>query len=550
MEQYVKYLRKSRFDRDYAELSVEETLKRHDAILDKLARDRGYHIAKTYYEVVSGESIAARPEIQKMLEEVSAGAYAGVLVVDVERLARGNGADQAYISQVFQFSGTKIITPMKVYDPSNEFDEDYFEFGLFMSRREYKTINRRLIRGRDSSAAEGKYINSIAPYGYRRVKLADEKGFTLEPHPEEAEVVRRIFALYVRGFGTKMIANRLNDDGVPTRHGALWTYSTISNIVTNPVYMGKIRRGWSRQIKTMENGEVKKHIKRAREYGTYPVFEGMHPPLVSQELFLQAQEIRREKRPGPKVKKTAQLQNAFAGLMFCGICGKRVGRTVGAASRGAVPRLQCVNSRNCHNVSADYAVVERETIRALESWLDGYRVKVDTAGFEDDIAACREKLETLRGEAAGLRKQLDSAYDLVERGIYTLELFCQRREKLDARLEELAGRERALLELLGKLEEGAAADSELIPRAETLLASYEQMTVRERNDLLKGILHRIEYTRGADGRIVIDLYPRLPRVRGEGWHHGGTHVLVNDPAQGYGILAENMLALAEDSRPE
>ena len=196
MEQYAKYLRKSRFDRDYAELSIEETLKRHEQILDKLAQDRGYHIAKTYYEVVSGESIAARPEIQKLLEEVNAGLYTGVLVVDLERLARGNSADQAYISQVFQFSETKIVTPMKVYDPTNEFDEEYFEFGLFMSRREYKTINRRLIRGRDSSASEGKYISSIAPYGYKRVKLENEKGFTLEPVPEEAEVVKRVFNMY------------------------------------------------------------------------------------------------------------------------------------------------------------------------------------------------------------------------------------------------------------------------------------------------------------------------------------------------------------------
>ena len=113
----------------------------------------------------------------------------GVLVVDVERLARGNGADQAYISQVFQFSSTKIITPTKVDHPSNEFDEEYFEFGLFMSRREYKTINRRLIRGRESSASEGKYLGSIAPYGYNRVKLPNDKGYTLEPHPTEAEVV-------------------------------------------------------------------------------------------------------------------------------------------------------------------------------------------------------------------------------------------------------------------------------------------------------------------------------------------------------------------------
>ena len=164
MEQYIEYLRKSRFDRDYLDLSVEETLKRHQEILDRLARDRGFYIAKVYREVVSGESIAARPEVQKMLEEVSSGIYTGVLVVDVERLARGNSADQAYISQIFQFSGTRIITPSKTYDPTDEFDQEYFEFGLFMSRREYKTINRRLVRGRQSSASEGKYVGSVAPY--------------------------------------------------------------------------------------------------------------------------------------------------------------------------------------------------------------------------------------------------------------------------------------------------------------------------------------------------------------------------------------------------
>ena len=251
MEQYAKYLRKSRFDRDYAEMSVEETLKRHEAILDRLAGERGYRVTKTYYEVVSGESIAARPEIQKLLEEVNAGLYAGVLVVDLERLARGNSADQAYISQVFQFSGTKIITPAKVYDPSDEFDEEYFEFGLFMSRREYKTITRRLIRGRDSSASEGKYISSIAPYGYRRLKLPGEKGYTLEPHPQEAEVVKKMFDLFLHRAGTKQIANALNDLSVPTRHGGPWSYSTVGQILANPVYMGKIRRGWSRQQRVL-----------------------------------------------------------------------------------------------------------------------------------------------------------------------------------------------------------------------------------------------------------------------------------------------------------
>lgn len=512
MDRYVKYLRKSRFDRDYAELSIEETLKRHEAILDRLAENRGYHISKTYYEVVSGESIAARPEIQKMLEEVSLGIYAGVLVVDLERLARGNGADQAYISQVFQFSGTKIITPLKVYDPNNEFDEEYFEFGLFMSRREYKTINRRLVRGRDSSAAEGKYINSIAPYGYKRVKLSNEKGYSLEPHPEESEVIQKIFSLFLNGAGTKIIANYLNDHTVPTRHGGPWTYSTITNIITNPVYMGKIRRGWSKQIKTIENGQVKRRIQRKKNPADYQVFDGLHPALITEEEFTRAQELREQRRPDARVKNQFVLQNAFAGLLYCSVCGNRIGRTIASRSRGSTARLRCVNSRSCRNGSANYDIVEKEIIDSLRTWLEGYQVKIDTAGFADEIAEYRALLEKYGRELAKLNLQLENAFDLVEQGIYTLELFQQRREKLNASIAQVKEQRASASIALEKLEAGEASRSELIPRTEALLESYGSMTNQERNALLKEILQRIEYRKGADGTIEIDLYPRLPHL--------------------------------------
>lgn len=512
MEQYAKYLRKSRFDRDYAELSVEETLKRHEAILDKLAGERGYSIAKTYYEVVSGESIAARPEIQKLLEEVNAGVYAGVLVVDVERLARGNGADQAYISQVFQFSGTKIITPTKVYDPGNEYDEEYFEFGLFMSRREYKTINRRLIRGRESSASEGKYLGSIAPYGYNRVKLPNEKGYTLAPHPAEAEVVRRVFAMFLAGAGTKMIANALNDQRIPTRHGDLWTYSTISQMIMNPVYTGKIRRGWSRQIKRVENGVVRTRIKRHRNMADYRLFDGLHPALVSEADFQLAQQLRLERQPAAKVRKEFALQNPFVGLIYCAACGKRIARTVMSAKQNSRVRLRCVNSRNCHNVSADFDVVEREIIQALRGWLEGYRVKINTVGYAEDIADCKRQLEQFKQDAGKIQAQLETACNLVEQGVYTPDVFRARREKLTDALEEIHQRQQMMEETLARLETSEAAQSDLIPQTEALLESYDEMTNQERNELLRAILYRIEYAKGADGRIEIDLYPRLPKI--------------------------------------
>ena len=432
-------------------------------------------------------------------------------MVDVERLARGNGADQAYISQVFQFSGTKIVTPNKTYDPSDEMDEEYFEFGLFMSRREYKTINRRLIRGRESSASEGKYLGSIAPYGYSRQKLENEKGYTLVENPSEADAVRKMFAMYNNYNGTKMIANYLNDNGVPTRHGELWTYSTVANILINPVYLGKIRRGWCKQTKTFENGVVKKKIRRKKNMEDYTLYDGLHPALISEDTFWRTQEIVAEKRPGARVKKDVELQNAFAGLIFCAYCGKRVGRTITSESRGAVPRFRCVNGRNCHNSSASYDEVEREIISALKEWLEGYKVKIDTQGFAEDIAKCDSQIDGLKEEKEKLNKQLDNAFTLVEQGIYTLELFKTRREKIEASISEVQNRISQVNKLKKALGEKEALP-QLIPQTEELLQSYNEMTPEEKNRLLKAVLYKIEYKKEHGGKIEIDLYPRLPRL--------------------------------------
>ena len=191
---YLMYLRKSRADVEAEAHGAGDTLARHQDELLRAAKRLNLPVSKIYREIVSGDSIAARPVMQQLLDEVERGMWEGVLVVEVERLARGDTIDQGIVAQAFKLSHTKIVTPAKIYDPNNEFDEEYFEFGLFMSRREYKTINRRLQRGRVASVMEGKYTGNIPPYGYTRVKLQNEKGWTLEPDPDEAETVRLILS--------------------------------------------------------------------------------------------------------------------------------------------------------------------------------------------------------------------------------------------------------------------------------------------------------------------------------------------------------------------
>ena len=152
---YCIYLRKSRADMD-AERQGIDTLARHEKILTSYAAEHGYSIGKIYREVVSGDTIAARPQVQQMLQDAEAGMWEGVLVMEVERLSRGATIDQGIIAQVFKFSNTKIITPYKVYNPNDEYDEEFFEYGLFQSRREYKAITKRQQIGVLQSCQEGK----------------------------------------------------------------------------------------------------------------------------------------------------------------------------------------------------------------------------------------------------------------------------------------------------------------------------------------------------------------------------------------------------------
>ena len=103
---YAAYLRKSRADMEFEKASGIDTLKRHRDLIKQNAEYRNILIEEWYEEVVSGENIEARPEVQKLLRKVELGLIEGVFVVDIDRLARGDTADQARIAKAFAYSST------------------------------------------------------------------------------------------------------------------------------------------------------------------------------------------------------------------------------------------------------------------------------------------------------------------------------------------------------------------------------------------------------------------------------------------------------------
>ena len=525
MANYCIYLRKSRADAEAEARGEGETLARHRAALVSLAERMGLPVSKTYREIVSGETIAARPVMRRLLSEVEGGLWDGVLVMEIERLARGDTIDQGVIARAFSLSHTKIVTPAKTYDPDDEFDEEYFEFGLFMSRREYRAINRRLQRGRRASALEGKYTGSVAPFGYVRVKLDGQKGYTLAPDPAAAPAVKLIFELYTKGetllngdggrLGVARLARRLNDLGIRPRRAARWTPSMLQPILKNPVYAGKIRYMGRPAVKKAKDGGTA--VSRPRNGGCI-VVDGLHPPLVDRETWDRAQEYLAGGHP--RGTRSESLKNPFAGLVYCGVCGGRMCRK---PYKNAPDALVCPDTA-CANVSSELRLVESAVLRSLKTWLRGYRLHAETADDKAPSAAdaaAGSALRRIGEDLARLRAQCAAAHDLLEQGVYDAETFSKRKKALQGQTEELQRQNKALRRQLQASRARETARRDLRARAKDIAAAYTLApSVMSKNSLLKSVVQRIDYykaVRGGNGRarvykgaFELVLYPRLP----------------------------------------
>ena len=206
LDMFIIYLRKSRKDMDYyKDESIEKTLQRHEKELqDFIVSIFGKPIPEhnIYREVASGDTIEDRPVIQEVLSLIEEDRVKGVVCIEIERLARGNTMDQGIIAQAFQYSNTKIITPMKIYNLDNEDDLSYFEDGLYQARKYLKYTKRILARGRLRSVKDGKYVGSILPYGYNKQKIPNEKGYILVENESESKVVKLLADLFLNGLNT------------------------------------------------------------------------------------------------------------------------------------------------------------------------------------------------------------------------------------------------------------------------------------------------------------------------------------------------------------
>ncbi len=502
---YLMYLRKSRADQEAEARGEGETLARHEKLLRALAEKNGHVIDTVYREIVSGEMISMRPQMQALLSRIVAGGIDGVYVTEVERLARGNTSDQGQVAETFKYGNTKIITLAKTYDPTNEFDEEYFEFGLFMSRREYKTINRRIQTGRIQSVKEGKYICSRPAYGYRKVKLATDKGYTLEPYEPEAAVVRDIFNWYVHGYdgrnvGYTAIGTLLDKMCVPPgEQGVNWRPSRIQRILANPVYIGMIQFGKNSVQKVMTENGVRK--KRSLQQNAEYLVQGLHPPIIDKDLFDKAQAISRLRGRVIPMRHDMALSNPLAGLLFCAECGHAMTRLPAAACQPAI--FKCT-THGCPTVQNYADPVEDVVFLQLTAWLRALELGQNPFdGLVDQAtsASLKTTRANLLAQIAECEQRIQRLYSLVESGAYSPSLFSARHAALQTEFQGYKAQLNETLSALAMTPSYLPPDK-LIEPIRNILSLYKTLPdAASKNALLRTAISRIEYVKTIRGSI-------------------------------------------------
>lgn len=502
------YLRKSRADEELEkELGEKSTLERHRNSLLKFAKDKNLNIVKIHEELVSGDELFFRPAMLEMLKEIEQKKYKAVLVMDIQRLGRGDTEEQGLILKTFKKANVKIITPSKTYNLSDEFDEEYIEFEAFMGRKEYRMINRRMQGGRIRSVQEGNYIATRPPYGYQ-IDDRGKLGRTLIPIPEQAEAIRMIFDWYVnKGMGCSKIAQGLNDLGIRAYNGGKWERTTITGFLKNQVYIGKVV--WKKKCIKKSKTPGKKKDTYTRDREDWIVSNGKHEPLIDEHTFNEAQRILEGKYHAP-YQLVNGISNSLAGLVVCGICGSKMKRR---PYKDRAAHIICESK--CGIKSNKFATLENQVLEFLQ----GYMKELETELYENgegkdnlEMLSLTQNLDSLEKELKNLNKQKLSLHDLLEQGVYDINTFIERSNYIADKVEHINKCIISTNQAL-EVERNKKTSNEYLDELKSVIDLYYKTDdANRKNLLLKKVLAKVVYYKDKsckNDEFKIELFPKL-----------------------------------------
>ena len=402
------YLRLSRDDAGEGE-SV--SIGGQRAMLRAYAAEHGWTVVGEYVDDGYSGTSFRRPGLQRLLGDIEEGRVDLVLTKDLSRLGRDYIRTGELAEVYFPSRHVRYIAVNDGFDTQGP-DNGMAPFRHVLNEMYARDASKKIRSALAVRRGQGRYIGSLAPYGYRKDPTDKNR---LLPDPPAAAVVREIFEWAAAGVGPGEIAARLNGRGIacpalhrsggrPGQGSPVWAASTISKLLKNPTYLGCTAQGRTRKI------SLKTKVREAVPRADWTVVEGTHPPLVDQSIFELASKCRRHPGKG-------KFQNQLAGLIRCGSCGGDMVSS-GTRRKGSPAVLVCSRYKRkgpgfCSSHAIHYPVVLDLLDQVVQHTLEltgEERAAIlgeltlrlapgaDETGKQRALAAELERLERLEGE--------------------------------------------------------------------------------------------------------------------------------------------------------
>ncbi|MCH4461041.1 recombinase family protein [Staphylococcus haemolyticus] len=366
---------------------------------------------------ISGKSMN-RPELQRMLKDANEGHIDCVMVYKTNRLAR-NTSDLLKIVEDLHKQNVEFFSLSERMEVNTSSGKLMLQILASFSEFERNNIVENVFMGQTRRAQEGYYQGNL-PLGYD--KIPDSK-HELMINQHEANIVKYIFESYAKGHGYRKIANTLNHKGYVTKKGKPFSISSITYILSNTFYMGKIQfakyKDWNE--------------KRRKGLNDKPIIaEGKHAPIISQALWDKVQARKKQVSQKPQVH--GKGTNLLTGIVHCPQCGAPMAasNTTNTLKDGTKKRIRyysCSNFRNkgskvCSANSVRADVIEKYVMDQILEIVKSDKVlkqvvervnqdsQIDMAALNHDIAYKQQQFDEINTKLKNLIQTIEDNPDL------------------------------------------------------------------------------------------------------------------------------------------
>lgn len=319
----------------YCRISVEEREKEeewsnsiHSQILmaeDYIAGQCNIIKTKIYADDGVSGSTYNRTEFRRMLADIELGTINMVILKDISRLGRERITTAYYLGRYFPEKEIRVVSILDRYDSAVSIHDELLEIKILLNAAYLGDASKKIRTAIRIKRSMGEYTAKEPPFGYVKSRMVHNH---LEVDAYAAEIVVRIYRMYLNGSGGTVISRILNEEQIPApakykkeilKNGypwkvgkGLWTPDTVRKILKNPIYTGGI------MIKKYDRPSCKLNRRKSAPFEEMELIPDVHEAIISKEDFVLAQQIRKNHRISHFDKN--KEPHKYAGLLFCGKC--------------------------------------------------------------------------------------------------------------------------------------------------------------------------------------------------------------------------------------